>query len=119
MSVNREWVGQVEQLLAEIAPRRGDGQPKALQDKAFAWYDLNVQLAPLEQSPRARAIREITRLATYHGWGQEVARFLDRNYAPSLPALADDALQALRDHMLRLEDCLHSGAGAPEAPPAW
>lgn len=121
MAVNRKWVGQVEQLLAEIAPDMG-AQPETKQHKAsqdFTWYDLNVQAAPLEQTPRARAIREITRLASYHGWGQEVSRFLDRCEVAALPALPDDDLQALRDHMRRLEDCLHSGAGAPDAPPAW
>jgi hypothetical protein len=69
----------------------------------------------LEQTPKARAIREISRIATYYGWGHEVSRFLDRHHVGSVPELSEDQVYELADRMCRFEQCAHEGLGWPDA----
>lgn len=119
MTVNRNWVRQVEDVLAEIAPRREQPDTaEILAQRAFQLHEFNTALAPIEQSPRARAIREITRIATWYGWGGEVARALDAEHAVALSALSPASLEQLLSRMRQLEECVQNGGDAPDAPPA-
>lgn len=73
---------------------------------------------PLNQSPRARAMREINRIAAWRRWGDEVARWLDRAGVEALADLDDEQLEGLRDHMRRLEDCGHMACDLDDDFPA-
>lgn len=60
-------VTQLRQLLAESMPRR-PATPERRALAAFQRYQYNGGLPPIEQSPRARAEREIQRIAMTYGW---------------------------------------------------
>lgn len=119
MTVSREWVRQVEQVLAEVATRpraRATGSSEAWQR-----YQIEQQIqAPdaLEQSHRARSVREINRIAASYGWGTEVARALDRAGASYLSDLHDQEVTDLADHMRNLLDCANTACDHMESLPA-
>lgn len=104
-------------LRGVVEPKDQDAERDAR--LAYEGYALETEHPMLEQTPRARAIREISRIASYHGWGLEVARYLDRVHAASVPDLNDDQLYDLVDRLLRFEECLHAGFGPLDAPPAY
>lgn len=87
------------------------------QRRAFQHYEFNTGHPALEQSPRARAIREITRIATWYDWVGEIERALDVAGVTSLPQLNDANLGVLLRRMQQLEECVQTGVGAPDAPP--
>jgi hypothetical protein len=111
----------VQRKVSEIRGLVGLAEPPAERENAqfYEAYALETEQPVLEQTPRARAIREISRIATYHGWGLEVARWLDRHHAASVPDLGDEQLFALVDRLLGFEECVYAGLGAPDAPPAY
>jgi len=112
-------------VLAEIAATsRPAPAPKPTPEsealRAFQVYEFNsVPVGPVvEQTPRARAIREINRIATWYGWPGEITRALDAAAATSLAGLADEELEQLVERMRHLEECVQNGGDAPDAPPA-
>lgn len=106
-------------VLATAEPRRTPRptpEKQALQ--AFQLYEFNTEQLVVEQSSRARAVREIERIATWYGWTGEVARALDAAHATCLAMLPEAQLANLADRMLQLENCVQNGGDAPDAPHA-
>lgn len=119
MTVNRKWVRQVEDVLAEITPRREQPDTaEILASRAFQLHEFNTATPVVEQSPRARAIREVTRIAAWYGWGDEVVRALDGECVVTLSALSPVGLEQLVARMRQLEECVQNGGDAPDVPPA-
>lgn len=116
MTVGLKWAGAVREILRDARPAE---TPESKARREFALYDFNAAPAPvLEQTPRARAEREIGRIATWYGWAPEIARALDRAGAVSLAGLEEHQVEQLLDRMRQLEDCAQSGLDGPDTPPA-
>ena len=109
-------MGQVRAILAEAKPRE-TAETKAR--RAFELYEFN-SAAPVyaEQTPRARASREIGRIATWYALQGEVARALDQAGVSLVEGLGEEALDQLLARMRLLEDCIQNGGDAPDAPAA-
>ena len=124
MTVSREWMGQVRRVLEDIedaaAKKRAAAQeaPESQARRAFELYEFNAGMVPLEQTPRARAEREILRIAWTYGWQPAVSRYLDAQAAPSLSALTDDQVEQLLERMQRYLDCAMTAGDFDEALPA-
>lgn len=117
----RDNVARVRRLLEEAAQEKVKQQERSTEDHArtaFQLYEFNVGMAPLEQTPRARAEREIHRIAWTYGWQGEVARALDTQGAISLSALDDDQVERLAAKMRRLLDSAMCGCDSEDALPA-
>lgn len=115
----RDSVARVRQLLAEARTPKPTDSEEARARRAFDYFDFNSSPPPvLEQTPRARTLRDITRIATWYGWGGEVARALDAAQASSPADLTDEQLEALQARLQRLEHCAQEGLDCPDAPPA-
>ena len=114
-------VTRIRELLQEATPaKKKDIQPESRAMQAFQRFqDHDAHGYILDQSHRARTYREIVRLATGHGWQSEVDKALDAAQGMSLSSLSDEDLEALLQRLRRLEDCLHSGIGSPDSPPAY
>jgi len=110
----------VEDVLAEIGVREQPAEAPEMQaTQAFQLYSFNVAHPVLDQSPRARAIREISRIAGQYGWGDEVARVLAAAGAATLPDLDDYPLTWLLERLRQLQECRHFGGYSPDEPPAY
>lgn len=118
--MSRDKVSQLRKLLSEATPSpttvRNDTETEAW--RRFQQFESYAAPAPLESSWRARAVREITRIAAWYGWTNEIQRVLDAANLDMLAMLDDSALNELRDRMTHLEECAQHGIGAPDAPPA-
>lgn len=111
-----KWAGKVRELLAEARPR-DDAETQAR--RAFQHFEFNAS-PPLyaEQTPRARAEREIGRIASWYQLPGEVTRALDQAGVSLMSALDEESLEQLLGRMRRLEDCIQNGGDAPDAPAA-
>lgn len=115
----RDNVARVRRILQEAVESKAAESAEVTARKAFTVYETNAPgLAAIEQSPKARSIREITRIATWYGWVNVVEQALDAVNASTLSQLAEDDLAALHQRMQQLVDCTNTGAGSPDAPPA-
>lgn len=89
---------------------------------SFSWFSANAALLEpmhVEQSERARATRDIERVAAWFPWGLGVvARWLDGERATSLDGLTDESCHSLRERMLALEDNVQNCCDSDEEPPA-
>jgi hypothetical protein len=115
----REHVARLRKLLHEAA----DGAVVTDQERSarsnFEYFELfSPPALSVESTHRAKAFRLISRISNGYGWQAEVARFLDNRDASALTELDDDAVDQLASWMTQLEDCVQSGLGAPEMPPA-
>lgn len=99
----RDNVARLRQLLQEAVPEK----PAS-----------TAELFSLDQTPRARLEREVTRIATLYGWQAEVVHFLDRHEALGLIALSIEQLELLQQRMRKLEECLLEGFDHPDCAPA-
>lgn len=119
---SREKVSQLRQLLSEATPIRE--KPRShTETQTEAWrrfqhFETYSAPVPLASDWRAVAAREITRIAGWYGWTNEIQRVLDRNNSLFMSSLPDDELHELLERMRCLEDCAQQGLGAPDAPPA-
>jgi hypothetical protein len=105
-------------LTDHAVPASGESSEAQLRS-AFQLHEFNCSPAlQLDQSPEARALREINRIASWYGWGSEIVRFLDGLGAGSTSALSIDQVEQLRDRMVRLERCAQDGCDAPDSLPA-
>ena len=113
-------VSRLRQIMSEAVPRRPlPDRSEAAANDAFAYFECNApQPIVVEQTPEARAIREIMRIATWYGWPGEITRALDAAGATVLQSLDSEQLQDLLERMRTLEDCVHTGGDSPNAPPA-
>lgn len=101
--------GKVNRLVEALEARIGGHAPPLRTDlrvvrpltaqeratEAWQWFQINAPAADatdVDQSPRARNIREINRIAMRYQWGSEVARIVDRAGVRSLYSMADDEL---------------------------
>ncbi|MCR6661869.1 MAG: hypothetical protein NVV60_01645 [Luteimonas sp.] len=119
MTVNRGWAAQVKAVLEEARPR----QPvKGISDsEAWRRFEAEHRLQapePLEQSARARRIREINRIALRYGWPQPIAEALDAAGVGALGDLADDQLDDLAGRMHRLVDSALNACDLEDTLPA-
>lgn len=113
-------------LLARVAKRRPkpklqgvDGPtPTERLLRAFDYYEFNTALPIVDQSERARALRDIARISTWYGWGNEITRALDREQVGAAGELSDAALRELLRRMKSLEDSAQCGCDPEDAPPA-
>lgn len=103
----RENVARLRQLLSEAVP-----------DAQKSRGPSNSDLFVIDASPRAKAEREITRIATWYCWQTEVIRFLDNENALTLGGLSIDAIYRLLVRVQKLEDCVREGLDPPDCVPA-
>lgn len=90
--------------------------------ESWRWYEINqacLSPAPIDQSERARNIREINRISTARGWGIAVEAALDRASVTGLNELDDSQLCDLVDEMRALVDCAETGACPSSLFPAY
>jgi hypothetical protein len=130
--VDRESVDRIVALMesklgADCPPLRPDlkvVRPLTARERAteaWQWHDANSQIAnfsDIDQSPRARNIREINRIAMRRGWAGEVARVVDAARATSLDAMDDDAIEGVVQHMRHLVDCAETACDPTDDFPA-
>lgn len=115
----RDKVTRIRQLLQEAAPQPVEETQEAKARRAFAAYAANEdRLFYVDPAPRARAIREVLRIATGYGWPHVVEQALDDAGAMSLTSLMDADLEALLTKLRQFEDCVRNGLDSPEVPPA-
>ena len=109
----------MQDVLSRAKPRhqQGVGTGETPQWQAFQG-DPQPQLPALQQTPRARAIREVNRIALQYGWASEVSKFLDQCHCSTVSRLEDKDLQQLLERMRQLQDCRQYIVGSPDAPPA-
>ena len=127
-TVNR-LVAMMESKMGSAMPaKRADlrvVRPMSAQElatEAWQWAQQHTPTADymdVDQSPRARDIREINRIALRHGWGRAVSDAVDRAKAGGLSDMRDDDLAALVQHMHHLVDCAETGCEPGEYLPAW
>lgn len=112
-------VARLRQLLKEAVPAQPTRAvpPDGIR-RAFEYYEFNVGLPVVEQSPRARSLREIARIATWYGLGAEVTRWLDREGVEVAGELSDDGVESLVARLKHLEDALQTGCDPADIPPA-
>jgi hypothetical protein len=115
-----EKVSQLRRLIAEASPRRKELSPaQATAQREYEFFAANEPVQhTLDASPRARAVREILRIAAWYNGQEALAMALDRVRANSLADLPVDDLDALLETMRQIELCAQTGAGSPFAPPA-
>lgn len=86
------------------------------------WHLANAQaLEPvvLDQTPRARGIRQIRRIANRHSWGPElIHRAMDDAGVQTEEQMTDEAILSLLEEMQRQHDRAHAGCDDDDAPPA-
>jgi len=116
----RDKVSQLRKLLGEATPSpaivKNDAETEAW--RRFQQFETYSAPLPAESSWRAKAAREITRIAAWYGWTGEIQRALDEADVDLLASLGDGELEQLRNRMRHLEENAQHGFGAPDAPPA-
>ncbi len=120
MTDKQDKVTRLRQLLREAVPVQPIpvSSPENEAWRAYQHHAYNIPAEPIDRSARAKAIREINRIACWHCWQSEVYRWLSNTLANSLGELDDRQLQELHAHMVRLESCVNDGLGSPFAPAA-
>lgn len=106
-------------MLAEVRP----SSPARATGNSEAWQRFEIEQrlqAPdaLEQTPRARLVREINRIALRYGWTDPIVKALDAAGAAALGHLHEHELEALAAEMRRLVECAMSGCDLDDALPA-
>jgi hypothetical protein len=113
-------VTRLRQLMAEAVPRPAPAI--ASEEDGWARYQRFAANQPepiaLDDTDRARAVRAINRIATWHNATSALVAWLDNAGASGIGALDDEQVSQLREHMQRIEDCIHQGFDSPFAPPA-
>lgn len=115
--MTREWYSQVRQVLASARPAA-----EALASADSAGPEPRQLLRFHVQGPsaalRRAQIAEIQRIARWYGWHDEITAALAAAGVDALRTLPAHALDALAARMAQLEDCVQTGLGPPDAPPA-
>ena len=116
----REKVTVIRALLSEATevepPARS---PESEARSAFERYASNEErVFYVDPAPRAKAIREVLRIAVTYNWPREVERALDNAGVMSLTSLCDPDLDSLLVHMRQLEDCARNALDPPDTPAA-
>jgi hypothetical protein len=115
----RDNVATLRALLSDAFGAPVIGPEEVQARKAFQLYEFNTAPAPpLDMSPRAKAQREIMRIASWYGWGGEIERALDAAGEASMSGLSMRQMDQLLGRMVRLEHCIQEGCDPADAPPA-
>ena len=118
----RDNVARVRQLLSEAVEAKQallNNSTEARIRRQFDLHESNVGAPVLiDQSARARALRQIRRIATWYGWQNEIEAALDLAAVSSVEGLGDDQVAALHQRLAGLEDCAQNALDSPDAPPA-
>lgn len=115
----RDKVTRLRNLIREAIPvEELRHAPEEDAWRQYHYFAANAGAPQLESSDRDKAVRAINRIATWYGWGSEVQRHLDKYGACALSGLNEASLHELHERMVQLEECVQSGCGAPDAPPA-
>lgn len=113
-----ERIQKLRALLRDAADAT-PASPELDARRAFQRYASQEERAFfVDPAPRAKAIREVLRIAAAHHWPHEVERALDDAGAMCLTSLSDDDLDALLCRLRQLEDCVRNGFDSPDAPVA-
>lgn len=94
------------------APQRSDvfdGQRSVIAD---------VDFDAIDNSPRARKVREILRIADTHGWRSAITFYLDTRGESHIADLTDPQLDDLHDRMLGYLDAAETGCSLADCLPA-
>lgn len=114
-----EKVARLRQLMSEAVPKSTESPVELAALRQFQLHEFNCGPAlVVEQTPRARIEREITRIANWYGWSAEVVRALDAAATASLQGLSEVQVQHLLERMRQLEQCAQDGLDPPDAAPA-
>ena len=108
-------------VLAEVSHRPRPQAKATGESEAWQRFEIEQGLqtpAPLEQTPRARAIRDINRIAMRHGWASEIVAALDRAGVSYLAQLHDHEVHDLHHHMCHLVDCAQTACDPRDSLPA-
>ena len=73
----------------------------------------------LDQSPKARKLREIFRIANLYGWQLEIEKAMDDAHVILITHMSDEKIEALHHRLLHLKDCLDCGGSSPDSHAAY
>jgi hypothetical protein len=120
MAVSRDWMAQVRAVVDDI--KQAHEPPPTPENeawRAFHYHNAQNFIPPMEQTPRARMVRAVNRIAGRFSWGPEtVAHYLDTRGATYITDLSLPQLEDLHDRMLAYEDSAMHGFSSPDEPPA-
>lgn len=112
----------IEEIARIIAERGTPDDRPAPEMRGYNWFDANVDaLAPitLDQSPKARALRKVKRIAAKYPWGGEVIRrAMDASGCWDENDLPADAVAVLLAEMQRQDDRAMAACDDEDPPPA-
>lgn len=74
--------------------------------------------APIDNSPRARRVRSILRIANRYGWHEAITHFLDMKGVAYLSDLSDVQIEDLQGRMDGFVDAAECGHYLPDSLPA-
>lgn len=115
----RDRVERLRQLLAEATPMHPPNEAGLmLASNEAAPTGPDWRSIVLDDAPRARAEREIMRIASWYGWGAEIVRAIDAAGCVSMAGMSNAQIEALQTRMKVLEECVQEGLDPPDAPPA-
>lgn len=78
----------------------------------------DVDVRPVDLSPRAKKMRAITRIADMYGWHSAITHFLEMKGVPYLSDLTNPQLEDLLDRMHGYVDAAETGSSLPDCLPA-
>lgn len=78
----------------------------------------DIDLPPVDVSPRAKRMRAIVRIADTYGWRSAITHFLDSRGVSYLSDLTNPQLEDLLDRMHGYVDAAEMGASLPDCLPA-
>lgn len=79
---------------------------------------VDEQFRPIDQSPRAKKMRAVLRIADRHSWHSAITHFLDTKGASYLSDLSDPQLEDLLDRMEGYVDAAETGCSLEDCLPA-
>lgn len=117
--MHEDKVSRLRKIMADALPN-APVNPAVPHNASHAYqlFQFNQATRQVLQTPRARAEREVVRIAAWYDWSSEVLRAMDRAEASTLSQLDDLELHSLLEHLRQLEDCVHQGFDSPLSPPA-
>ncbi len=122
MTVKRNWVGQVSNVLADILKKSEQDAGCPAQTTQMMTGEPWVATADnltVRQSARDRALREIRRIAVRYVWGTpEVVLWLDVAKVESTNSLSDSQVEQLLARMRLLDECSKNDWEPPDSPAA-
>lgn len=126
MAMSKERIRELAQLLAGHAKKPklrvvGTDDYTERTKESWRWYEANLKAlapAPIDQSERARNIREINRISNRHNWGVVVEQAIDRAAASHLDGLDNAQICDLVEEMRLLVDRAETGCDMPDVLPA-